>query len=378
MPSFSSEERQLLHDSLHDYFGDNYGFEQFMETARSTDGAGFGKDAWSTYAEMGWLGVALPEAAGGTDGGMTELGIILAAGGHYLALEPLLSTLVTGAGAIAEAGTPEQQNALSEIAAGQKLLAFCHYEPGSGYARDFVQTVAQKNDGGYTLEGRKSFALHAHAVDSLIVSARIGSATGPVALFVVPREAEGVGLNVAPAMDGRRGAEVSLSGVQVDAGARLGGEQGDDALKLIDRLCDLGAIAACAEAVGAMAAVTEQTVEYLKTREQFDQPLSKFQVLQHRLVEMNVSSEEARSITHAALQAIDEKSPDAQTAIWRAKLQTARMARFVGGQAVQLHGGMGMTDELAIGHYYKRLSFCEAMFGDADWYAKRLAETVRI
>jgi alkylation response protein AidB-like acyl-CoA dehydrogenase len=309
---------------------------------------------------------------------MTELAIVLAAAGHHLVLEPLLSTLVLGAGAISGAGTPEQIGSLSNIVSGQQILAFCHYEPDSGYVRDHVQTVAVQNGSGYTLDGQKAFVLHAHAADSLIVSARIGSSTGPVGLFIVPRSAYGVQLNPAPAMDGRRGAAVTLAGVSVDGEARLGGDQAADAQDLIDRLCDRGAIAACAEAVGAMAAVTEQTANYLKTREQFGQPLSKFQVLQHRLVDMSVSGEEARAIVHAALQAIDDDRPDAQEAIWRAKVQTARMARFVGGQAVQLHGGMGMTDELAIGHYYKRLAFCESMFGDADWYTKRLADTIRI
>ena len=179
-------------------------------------------------------------------------------------------------------------------------------------------------------------------------------------------------LTTAPALDGRFGAAVSLSGVEVAASARLG--DGDaDRLGLIDRLIDRGALAVCAEACGAMAAVTQATVDYLKQRQQFGQPLSKFQVLQHRLVDMSVASEEARAVVHAALQAVDDGAADAQRAIWAAKVQTARSARFVGGQAIQLHGGMGMTDELVIGHYYKRLTMCESLFGDAEWYLKRLA-----
>ena len=142
---------------------------------------------------------------------------------------------------------------------------------------------------------------------------------------------------------------------------------------MIDRLIDRGAIAVCAEACGAMAAVTQATVDYLKTRQQFGQPLSKFQVLQHRLVDMSVSGEEARAVVHAALQALDDNAPGAHSAqCGRAKVQTARSARFVGGQAIQLHGGMGMTDELAIGHYYKRLTLCETLFGDGEWYLKQI------
>jgi alkylation response protein AidB-like acyl-CoA dehydrogenase len=164
---------------------------------------------------------------------------------------------------------------------------------------------------------------------------------------------------------------VTLSNVEIPATSRLE-NAGIDAGPMFERLLDRGAIGVCAEAVGAMAAVTGQTTEYLKSREQFGQPLSKFQVLQHRLVDMSVTVEEARAVVHAALEAIDDDQPDAQRMVWKAKVQTAKASRFVGGQAIQLHGGMGMTDELAIGHYYKRLAMCETMFGDAQWYLKRL------
>jgi alkylation response protein AidB-like acyl-CoA dehydrogenase len=373
MVSFSSDERKLLHDSLHDFLGDRYTFDHQLKLSRATDGPGFGLEEWRQYAEMGWLGVAMPEAAGGADGGMTELAIVLAAGGHYLTLEPLLSTLVMGAGAIAGAGTPEQVSTLGSIASGQHIAVLCHTEPDAGYARDLVATTAIRNGDGYRLDGHKGFVLHAHAADSLVVSARVGGPNGPVGLFIVPRTENGVHAIPAPSLDGRQGAAFRFEGVQLPNDARLGGGDGEDAIALIDDLFDRGAIGVCAEAVGAMTAVTEQTVAYLKQREQFGQPLSKFQVLQHRVVDMSVATEEARVVVHGALQAVDDGLPEAKHAIWRAKVLTARAARFVGGQAVQLHGGMGMTDELAIGHYYKRLSVCEAMFGDADWYLKQLA-----
>ena len=231
--------------------------------------------------------------------------------------------------------------------------------------------MARADGSGFLIDGEKTFALGAHAADTLVVSARMGSDKGPVCLFLVPRTASGVRLNVAPALDGRLGATVSLTGAKVAADAKLG-DGDEDMLGAIDRLIDRGAIAVCAEACGAMAAVTQATVEYLKTRQQFGQPLSKFQVLQHRLVDMSVSGEEARAIVHAALQALDDNAPGAQRAVWAAKVQTARSARFVGSQAIQLHGGMGMTDELAIGHYYKRLTLCETLFGDGEWYLKRI------
>ena len=372
MPSFSSDERQLLNDSLLELLADKYAFDHWKKLARGPESEGFGRAEWKQYAEMGWLGVALPEAAGGAGGGMTELGIVMAAAGRFIVLEPLLGTVVLGAGAIERAGTPAQQKLLAEIAAGKLLLAFCHMEPGGGYQRDYVKTVARRADSGWVLDGEKGFALCAHAADTLVVSARIGSATGPLGLFLVPRKSDGVHLKLGPALDGRRGAAVVLAGVKLPAAAQLG--DGDkDMLGVIGQVIDRGIAAVCAEAVGAMTTVTQQTVDYLKTRQQFGQPLSKFQVLQHRLVDMSVSTEEARSLVHAALQALDDNAPDAQRMVWMAKVKTAQAARFVGGQGIQLHGGMGMTDELAIGHYYKRLTVCETMFGDGEWYLRQLA-----
>ncbi len=372
MPAFSSEERQLLNDSLQDYFTNTYSFEHWKKLARGPGSEGFGRKEWGQYAEMGWLGVALPESAGGAGGGMTELGIVMAACGRFIVLEPFLATVVLGAAAIEMAGTAAQQKILAEVAAGRHLLAFCHMEPGAGYARDYVRTVARRDGGSFVLDGEKGYALHATAADTLVVSARIGSGTGPVGLFLVPRTAPGLRLMPGPAFDGRPGAAVTLSGVKVGAEAKLG--DGDrDMSGVINAVIDRGAIAICAEAAGAMAAVTQQTVDYLKTRQQFGQPLAKFQVLQHRLVDMSVSAEEARATVHAALQALDDGNPAAGRAVAIAKVQTARSARFVGGQAIQLHGGMGMTDELAIGHYYKRLTMCETQFGDGEWYLKQIA-----
>ena len=372
MASFSAEERQLLDDSLQGFLAENYSFERWKTLARGPEMEGFGRAEWARYAELGWLGVALPESAGGAGGGMTELGIVMAGAGRHIVLEPLLGTIVLGAGAIEQAGTPAQCEALlPRIAAGKLLMAFCHAEPGAGYARDYVHAVARADGSGFVIDDEKTFALGAHAADTLVVSARIGSDKGPVGLFLVPRTAIGVRLNVAPAFDGRLGATVSLAGAKVGADARLGrGEE--DMLGVIDRVIDRGAIATCAEACGAMASVTQATVDYLKMRQQFGQPLSKFQVLQHRLVDMSVSGEEARAVVHAALQALDDNAAGAQRAVWTAKVQTARSARFVGSQAIQLHGGMGMTDELAIGHYYKRLTLCETLFGDAEWYLKQI------
>lgn len=374
MPSLSSEERQQLHDSLLEMLADKYPFEHWKRLARAPGGEGFGRAEWKQYADMGWLGIALPDAVGGSAGGITELGIVMAAAGRFMLLEPFLGTVVLGAGAIERAGTAKQQELLAEIATGDLMLAFCHSEPGAGYDRDYVRAVASGDGAGWKIDGEKGFSLAAHAVDTLVVSARVGSATGPVGLFLVPRAADGVSLVQAPAFDGRQGAAVKLAGVKVGADGLLGSPETDQ-LAVIDALIDRAAIACCAEAVGAMAAVTDITVEYLKTRQQFGQPLSKFQVLQHRLVDMSVSTEEARAIVHAALQALDDDNKDASRTVAMAKVKTAQSSRFVGGQSIQLHGGMGMTDELVVGHYYKRLTMCETLFGDSEWYLRRLVAT---
>ncbi|MEM7253985.1 MAG: acyl-CoA dehydrogenase family protein [Pseudomonadota bacterium] len=372
MPAFSSDERQLLHESLTDYFQTKYPFERFRELSDPEHPDGHGREEWLNYAELGWLGVAMGDDAGGSAGGMTELAIVMAAAGGALAMEPLMQTVVLSAAAIEAAGSADQRAVLSRVASGETVLAFCHSEPDAGYARRHVETLAQPTPEGFRLRGTKSFTLHAHVADHLVVSARLGNDSGPIGLFLISAESDGIHRRIAPALDGRRGAIVSLSDVRVPRDALLGDEEADRS-DLIDQLLDRGAIATCAEAAGAMSAVTEQTVEYLKTRQQFGQPLSKFQVLQHRLVDMSVKTEEARAATHSALTALDQRDPNAQTKIWQAKVQTGQSAHYVGSQAIQLHGGMGMTDELSVGHYYKRLSLCESAFGDAAWYLRQLA-----
>jgi len=376
MPAFTADERTLLMESLDDFFSARYPFERFRKLSAREHPDGYGREEWAAYAELGWLGVALPERAGGSGGGLTELAIVMASAGRALAMEPLVSTLVMGAGAIERAGSATQQSLLAEIGRGALTISWCHTEPGAGYARAYVRTTASVTGDGFVLSGEKSFTLHAHNAERLLVSARLGGEDGPLALFVVPAESEGIHRKVASFLDGRRGAALTLRNVEVPAEALLGEASGGtvaDRTELIESLIDRGALAVCAEAAGAMAAVTEQTVAYLKTREQFGQPLSRFQVLQHRMVDMSLSAEEARAATHSALNAHDGGDPDVRLKIWRAKVQTARSARFVGGQAIQLHGGMGMTDELAIGHYYKRLTVCEHLFGDGEWYLRQLA-----
>lgn len=371
MPSFGTDERRLLHESLQDYLGTTYTFEEFRRLSRQPER--FGRENWAEYGRLGWLGMALPEDVGGAGGGMVELGILMSACGQGLMLEPLLATAVLAAGAIERVGTAEQKSdLLGRIATGAAILAFAHNEPMGGHDRRYVHTIAAKTSGGWRLDGAKSFALHADGADALVVSARAGGTDGRLGLFVVPHDAKGLRLKSSPAIDGRPGAEIELKAVELPASARLG-RGDDDATDAIEAVLDRGALAVCAEACGAIQAVNATTLDYLKQRKQFGKPLASFQVLQHRLADMNVMFEEARAVVHAALTAVDAGAADARALIASAKVHAAQAAHFVGAQGVQLHGGMGMTDELAVGHYYKRLMLCETLFGDADWWTDRMA-----
>lgn len=363
----SAEERELFDRSIADVVARGPDFAARISAARAAGAAGSGN--WGEYAALGWLGIAMAEADGGAGGGQTELGILMAAAGRHLLDEPLLANLALAASAIALAGNAAQRALLGEIADGSHLMAFCHADEDSGWDRAHLSTTAQADGGGHVLTGRKTFVPGAHLARTIVVSAR--RPDGTAALFLVPADGPGVSVNASMGIDGRWGGAVALDGVVIGAQAVLG--VGDQAAT-IDRVVDRGVAAVSAEACGAMAAVNEMTVAYLKERRQFGRPLSDFQVLQHRLVDMNIAAEEARAVTHAALAALDSDDGQAQRLVWQAKVQVARAAGFVGSQGIQLHGGMGMTDDLAIGHYYKRLTVCQKMFGDAAWYLERLAE----
>lgn len=371
MPAFGIEERRMMHESLQGFLASSYDFAEFRKLSRSPDR--FGRERWKEYGRLGWLGTSVPEAYGGAGGGATELGILMSACGQGLLLEPLLQTLVMGAGLIERVASADQKaDLLAKIGNGDLIVALAHGEPAGGYDRRYLHTIALKTSTGWRLDGAKAHTLHSNVADCIIVSARVGGSDGRAALFMVPHGAAGMHLKPSPAVDGRPGAAIDLKGVEVSASARLGSGEAD-AMDAIEAVLDRAALAVSAEACGAMQAVNAITLDYLKQRKQFGQPLATFQVLQHRLVDMNVAFEETRAVVHAALAAVDSKAPNAGRLIVTAKIQAARAAKFVGAQGVQLHGGMGMTDELSVGHYYKRLMMCESLLGDADWWMERLA-----
>jgi pimeloyl-CoA dehydrogenase small subunit len=369
-----SDEQRLLKDSVERLVADRYGFEARQRFMREP--AGWSRTLWRNYAELGLLGLPFAEQHGGIGGGPVETMIVMEAFGRALALEPFFATVVLGGGLL-RLGADDARRAamMPKIAAGDLLLAFAHAERQSRYDLADVATTARRDGAHYVLDGAKSIVIHGDCADMLIVSGRLAGERrdhNGIGLFVVEADAAGVSRRSYPTVDGLRAAEVGLSGVRVGADATIG-EPGN-AFPLIAQVVD-GAIAAlAAEAVGAMAAMHEITVDYLKTRKQFGVPIGNFQVLQHRAAEMLIALEQARSMALLATMMAEE--PDAterRKAIAAAKVQIGRSGRFVGQQAIQLHGGIGMTMEYKVGHYFKRVTAIDTLFGDADHHLAELA-----
>jgi len=295
--------------------------------------------------------------------------------GRGLVLEPYFATAILGGGLLRRAGTEALRAALvPQIVAGKLKLAFAHIERQSRYDLADVATTARKDGDAYVLDGAKSVVLHGDCADKLLVTARTSGDRrdrNGVGLFLVDADAAGVARRGYPTQDGLRAAEVSLNGVRVVADAVLG----TDALPAIEHVVDEAIAALCAEAVGCMEAMHETTLEYLKTRQQFGRPIGSFQVLQHRSVDMLVALEQARSMAmFAAVTAGEADATERRRAIAAAKVQIGRSGKHVGQEAIQLHGGIGMTMEYKVGHYFKRMTMIDMLFGDADVHLQTLAK----
>ena len=367
-----SDDQRLLKDSVERLIADRYGFEARKKYQAEPDG--WSRAVWAQLAGLGLLGVAFPENLGGFGGGPVETAIVMEAFGRALIVEPYFAAVVLGGGLLRRLGSAEQQGAmLPRIADGSLRPAFAHVERQSRWNLADVATSARVADGGWVVSGAKSVVLHGDTADRLLVTARVAGARtdrAGVALFVVEPAAPGVSRRGYPTQDGLRAAEVSFD----SAPAEAMGAPGGDALPGIEAAVD-GAIAAlCAEAVGAMAALQELTLEYLKTRKQFGRPIGSFQALQHRAVDMLTAVEQARGMALYATMMAEAPDPkERRRAITAAKAQIGRAARAVGQEAIQLHGGIGMTMEYAGGHYFKRLTMIDQMFGDADRHLSELA-----
>ena len=371
-----TEEQELLRHSVQRLFADHYGFDARKRYAQEP--GGYSRALWARYAELGLLGLPFAEEHGGSAGGPVETMIVMEEVGRALALEPYLSTVVLAGGLLRLGGGKALcADLVPKIAGGDLMLAFAHAERQSRYDLADVAASARREGAGYVLDGAKSLVLHGDSAGKFIVSARLSGGQRDrdgLALFVVDAVAKGVSTRGYGTVDGLRAAEVTLAGVRVDAGAAIG-EPGK-AYPLIERVVDTAIAALAAEAVGAMAAMHEQTVDYMKTRKQFGVTIGSFQALQHRAAEMLVALEQARSMAMlATMMAAEENVRERRQAISAAKVQIGRSARIVGHGAIQIHGGIGMTMETKVGHYFKRVTTIDATFGDADYHLGLLAES---
>ena len=366
-----SEEQRLLKDSVERLVADQYDFEQRKKYMAEPDG--FSASLWSQYAELGLLALPFEESLGGFGGGAVEMMIVMEAFGRGLILEPFFATVVLGGGLVNRAGSEAQRAAMiPQIAQGKLKLAFAHIERHSRWNLADVATTAREQDGGWVLDGAKGVVLHGDSADKLLVTARVSGGQRDrdgIGLFLVDGGAQGVSRRGYPTQDGLRAAEVTLSG----ALAEPLGEPGA-ALPVVERVVDSAIAALCAEAVGVMAAMQETTLEYLKTRQQFGRPIGDFQALQHRAVDMFTAVEQARSMALlATVMAGEEDEAERRKSLSAAKVQIGRSGRHVGQEAIQLHGGIGVTMEYKVGHYFKRMAMIDQMFGDADHHLAALA-----
>jgi len=369
-----SEEQRLLKESLDRLTGDRYGFEQRKSYAQNAEG--WSHELWAQFAELGLLGLPFAEQYGGSAGGPVETMIVMEAFGRALALEPYLATVVMGGGFLRHGGSAEQcADLMPKIAEGSLTVAFAHTERQSRYDLYDVQCRAARDGTGWVIDGEKGVVLHGDSADKLIVTARVGGGRRDregIGVFLVDAKAAGVSRRGYPTQDGLRAAEVSFANVRVGPEGVLG-EPGS-ALPLIERVADEAIAALCAEAVGAMAVLHELTVDYLKTRRQFGREIGSFQILQHRAVDMLIALEQARSMAmFATMMAAEENAAERRNAISAAKVQIGRSGKFIGQQAIQLHGGIAMTMEYRVGHYFKRATMIDTMFGDADYHLRELA-----
>ncbi|MFZ5932193.1 MAG: acyl-CoA dehydrogenase family protein [Pseudomonadota bacterium] len=368
-----TEEQILLRNSVQRFVQDRYSFE--ARKAILASDSGWSSDCWRAFAALGLLAAPFAEEHGGFGGGAIEVMIIMEEFGKGLVVEPYLQTVVLCGGLINLAGSSAQKAALlPKIASGDLILAMAYAEPQGRFNLADLVTKAEKTGDGFILNGNKAVVAAAPWADKLLVTARTSGGQRDkdgVTIFIVDKNAPGISTRDYPTIDGQRASEISFENVKLGADTVLG--QAGRGLALLEEAFDRAIAAQCAEAVGCMRVLTDTTVEYCKTRKQFGQPIGKFQVLQHRMADMFMECEQSLSITYMVNLKLDESEAGRMKAASAAKVQIGKAGRFVGQQAIQLHGGMGMTDELNVGHYFKRLTMIDAQFGNVDYHLKRFA-----
>ena len=369
-----NEEQTLIQSQVAQFIQRDYEWEKRQVLVASD--LGFSSENWKTFAELGWLGISLSEKSGGFGGSALESMIIMEEFGKGLVVEPFLETVILCSGLIDSCGNEEQKaDLLGPVISGAMHLALGFTEPQSRFNLADVTTEAKKKNGDYLVSGFKSVVMNGPNADKLIISARTSGKQDDkegISLFVIDRNLEGVSLRNYPTVDGRRASEVTLENVIIPSNSLLS-EEGKG-FQHLEGAIDGATLAICAEAVGAMEVLYKATVEYTKTREQFGQAIGKFQVLQHRMVDMFMEYEQSKSLLYMATIKNVEGSKDAKKAISGLKYQVGKAAKFIGQQSVQLHGGMGVTEELNVGHFFKRLTTIITIFGNTDYHLKRYSQ----
>jgi alkylation response protein AidB-like acyl-CoA dehydrogenase len=367
--SFNEEQRMLL-DTTRRFIAERYGFEYRNRVRASADG--WSREVWAQLAELGLLAVNIPEPEGGIGAGPIGTLLVGNAIGEGMLLEPFWSSAVVATHAIVALGSAEQKSRwLPRLASGESIAVLAHDEASTRFDAMDIRTRATAHGDGWRLSGRKSVVYYAPAADLLLVSARVGEGVG---VFAVPADAAGVGLVPCTTVDEQRAADVVLDQVALTAGSRLGGEAG----QALQAILDYALAALCAEAFGAMDRLLAATLSYSRSRVQFGAPIGSFQALQHRMAEMLMHLEQARSMSYLAAARCTDPDPAVRgAALSAAKALMGQAARYIGQQAVQLHGGMGMTDELDVSHYFKRLLAFELRCGTTDRHLEAYRRQLR-
>jgi len=370
-----TDDQRLLTESVEKLLLARYGFDKRKQYA--SEPCGWSREIWHAFADLGLMGLTFPEKYGGFGASPVETMLVMQSFGRHLVLEPYLASVILAGGLVSRAGDDRQrQRILPQIASGSLVAAFAHGEPQARYNLADVVTQARREGEGWLIDGAKSFVIQGSGAELFVVSARVAGSprdTSGIALFLVSADAPGLQVTRYPTREGLHAADLRLSGVRLAAADCLG-EPGK-ALPFIEGAVAAGAMATCADAVGAMQAALDVTASYLKTRVQFGAPLANLQALRHRLVDMLVMLEQARSITMFGTVKLDSVAAERDAAVSASKYIVGTAIRKISQEAVQLHGGIGMTDEYIISHLFRRLSGLEKYFGDADFHLGMLANS---
>lgn len=369
-----SDEQKLIGESVERFIQDNYDLESRRKLADQEPG--FSKDHWATMAELGWLALPFAEEHGGFGGNQIDTMVVMEQFGRGLVLEPYLASVVMGGGAVKRGASAALQGEIVPgIVDGSRQLTLACTEPQSRFDLHDVTTTAKASGDAYVINGHKSMVLHAATATQIVVSARTSGGQidrNGISLFLVDADSEGISRQDFPTVDGLRASEIDLKDVKVDADRLLG--EADKGYEILNAVANDTVLALSAEAVGIMEKLYKNTVEYTQERVQFDQPLAEFQVLQHRMVDMFMEYEQCKSLLYRATLETTQGDPEtAQRTIHALKHLVGKSGIFIGENAVQLHGGMGMTEELAVGHYFKRMLVIDGQFGNADYHLEKFA-----